>query len=96
MSLEMTYLPHYRLDDGRPRISKAYRLNLQNLRIAVLLNAAGSILICLFGSPLLGLFTDNPEILTLARPILLIDIFVEIGRAFNPASRIIPSAARRL
>ena len=57
--------------------------DIQNLRIAVLLNAAGSTLICLFGSPLLGLFTENPEILTLARPILLIDIFVEIGRAFN-------------
>lgn len=68
---------------GAGEYDKAYRLNLQNLRIAVLLNAAGSILICLFGSPLLGLFTGNPEILTLARPILLIDIFVEIGRAFN-------------
>ena len=68
---------------GAGEYDKAYRLNLQNLRIAVLLNAAGSTLICLFGSPLLGLFTENPEILTLARPILLIDIFVEIGRAFN-------------
>jgi len=68
---------------GTGEYEKAYRLNLQNLRIAVLLNAAGSLLICLFGSPLLRLFTDNPEILTLARPILVIDIFVEIGRAFN-------------
>lgn len=32
---------------GAGEYDKAYRLNLQNLRIAVLLNAAGSTLICL-------------------------------------------------
>lgn len=69
---------------GAGEYDKAYRLNMQNLRIAVLLNAAGSTLIFLFGGPLMGLFTDSAEIMALARPILFIDIFVEIGRAFNP------------
>ena len=68
---------------GAGEYDKAYRLNMQNLRIAVLLNAAGSTLIFLFGGPLMGLFTDSAEIMALARPILFIDIFVEIGRAFN-------------
>ncbi|MDY2652082.1 MAG: MATE family efflux transporter, partial [Eisenbergiella porci] len=68
---------------GAGEYDKAYRLNMQNLRIAVLLNAAGSTLIFLFGEPLMGLFTDSAEIMALARPILFIDIFVEIGRAFN-------------
>ena len=68
---------------GAGEYDKAYRLNLQNLRIAVLLNIAGSSLICLFGRPLLRLFTDDPAIFAMAAPILFIDIFVEIGRAFN-------------
>lgn len=68
---------------GAGEYDKAYRLNMQNLHIAVLLNAAGSTLIFLFGGPLMGLFTDSAEIMALARPILFIDIFVEIGRAFN-------------
>lgn len=68
---------------GAGEYDKAYRLNLQNLRIAVLLNIAGSSLICLFGRPLLKLFTDDPAIFAMAAPILFIDIFVEIGRAFN-------------
>ncbi len=68
---------------GAGEYDRAYRLNLQNLRIAVALNLTGSVLILLFGRPLMGLFTDDPQILALAAPILFIDIFVEIGRAFN-------------
>ncbi len=68
---------------GAGEYDRAYRLNLQNLRIAVSLNLMGSLLILLFGRPLIGLFTDDPQILALAAPILFIDIFVEIGRAFN-------------
>lgn len=68
---------------GAGEYDKAYRLNLQNLRIAVLLNLAGSTLICIFGRSLLTLFTDDPAIFAMAAPILFIDIFVEIGRAFN-------------
>lgn len=68
---------------GAGDYERAYRLNLQNLRIAVTLNVIGSTLIFLFGQPLIRLFTDSPEIIALAAPIMFIDIFVEIGRAFN-------------
>ena len=68
---------------GAEEYDKAYRLNLQNLRIAVLLNLIGSSLICIFGRQLLRLFTDDPAIFTLAAPIFFVDIFVEVGRAFN-------------
>ncbi len=68
---------------GAEEYDKAYRLNLQNLRIAVLLNLIGSTLICIFGRPLLHLFTDDPAIFAMAAPIFFVDIFVEIGRAFN-------------
>lgn len=68
---------------GAGDYEKAYRLNQQNLRIAIVLNVVFSTAIFLFGKPLIGLFTDNPEIIAMAAPIMFIDIFVEIGRAFN-------------
>jgi Na+-driven multidrug efflux pump len=36
-----------------------------------------------FGSYIIRLFTDNPEIIRIARVIMLVDLFVEIGRGFN-------------
>lgn len=68
---------------GAKKFDQAYRLNLQNLRIAVVLNALLSSLLFLFGEPLLGLFSNDPEILRMGKLLLLIDIFVEIFRGFN-------------
>ena len=68
---------------GAGEYERAYQLNLQSLKIAVSLNAIGSIFILIFGEYLLGFFTSSLEIIRLARPILIIDIFVELGRAFN-------------
>lgn len=68
---------------GAKEYDKAYRLNQQVLRTAVLLNLVLSFLFFLAERPLVGLFTKNEEILTMAKGILFIDMFVEIGRAFN-------------
>ncbi|MDO4292978.1 MAG: MATE family efflux transporter [Eubacteriales bacterium] len=68
---------------GAKEYDKAYRLNQQVLKLAVSLNIVLSVLLFLFYRPVLGLFTRNPEILDMARIVLFIDIFVEIGRAFN-------------
>ena len=68
---------------GAGKYDQAYRLNLQNLKIVALLNGSLSTLLFFFGYPLLGLFTDDPVILTAGRTLLAIDIFVEIFRGFN-------------
>ena len=68
---------------GAGAYEQAYRLNLQNLKVVILLNASLSTLLFLFGRPLLGLFTDDPGILQIGRTLLAIDIFVEIFRGFN-------------
>lgn len=68
---------------GAKEYDKAYRLNQQVLKIAVSLNIVLSIVIYLFHQPLMSLFTDSAEIIQLSGTIFLIDIFVEIGRAFN-------------
>lgn len=68
---------------GAGRYEQAYRLNLQNLRITIVLNGTLSLLLFLFGNPLLGIFTSDPEILAMGRGLLLIDVLVEIFRGFN-------------
>lgn len=68
---------------GAGEYEKARKLNQKNLKITVGLNIFLSTCIFLFGNPLMKLFTDNPQIIAMAAPIMFIDIFVEIGRAFN-------------
>lgn len=68
---------------GAGRYEQAYRLNLQNLRITIVLNGTLSLLLFLFGNPLLGIFTSDPEILAMGHGLLLIDVLVEIFRGFN-------------
>lgn len=68
---------------GAEKYEQAYRLNLQNLKITVTLNAVLSTLLAVFGYSLLKLFTDDPQILAMGHTILFIDIFVEIFRGFN-------------
>lgn len=55
----------------------------QNLRIAVSINLILAILIYIFREQLLSIFTDDVFIIELAGRIMLIDIFVEAGRAMN-------------
>lgn len=68
---------------GAGRFEQAYRLNLQNLKITLALNVTLSLLLFLFGRPLLSLFTSDPEILKAGRTLLFLDIFVELFRGFN-------------
>lgn len=68
---------------GARAYAQAYRLNRQNLRITILTNIILSVCINLFGGLIIRIFTDNPEIIKIARAIMLIDLFVEIGRGFN-------------
>lgn len=68
---------------GAGEYEKAYRLNQQVLRLAVLLNVVLSVVIFIFHRPLMGLFTESEEIIQMTGVIFLIDIVVEIGRAFN-------------
>lgn len=68
---------------GAGKYEQAYNLNNQNLKITILLNIVISLLILIFGNNIIGLFTSNPEIIAMSRTIMIIDLFVEIGRGFN-------------
>lgn len=68
---------------GAKDFDHAYRLNKQNLKITILCNIVLSFCIFLLGGYIIQIFTDNPEIIRIARGIMLVDLFVEIGRGFN-------------
>lgn len=68
---------------GAGKYEQAYRLNLQNLKLTICMNVFLSFCIYLFSEPLLRLFTSDPVILQMGHTLMLLDIFVEIGRGFN-------------
>ena len=66
---------------GREEQEKENRLFWQSIRISAALNFTVSVLIFIFQKPLLGIFTEDPFIISLAGKILLVDIFVQLARA---------------
>lgn len=68
---------------GARRYDQAIALNRQNVRISLLTNFL--LATCLFVSAdyVMRIFTNDPQIIALARMVCLVDIFVEIGRAIN-------------
>lgn len=68
---------------GAGRQDEAERLNWRNQKLVWLLNGSLSLLIALFGRIALHLFTKDASIIELCRPILFIDIFVELARGTN-------------
>lgn len=71
---------------GAGKFDEIKTLFRQNLRLAILCNMGLSLIVLIFYKPLVGLFTDDPSVIALAGTIMVIDIFVEIGRAINHVS----------
>lgn len=68
---------------GGGRIEEANRRNWQNFGMALAANAMLSLTAMAFRYQLVGIFTDNPEIIRLGASILVVDFLVEIGRSMN-------------
>jgi putative MATE family efflux protein len=61
----------------------AYAQTLRTVRIALMFVLVFSTAIYLNSEWILGLFTDNPDIIAMGRTALLIGIFLEVGRMLN-------------
>ena len=68
---------------GSGRFAEANRRNWVNLGLAIGANAVLSLVAMAFRFQLIGIFTDNPEIIRLGAAIMVVDFLVEIGRAMN-------------
>jgi len=68
---------------GAGKEDQAYKLILRSLKKSLILSVTIAVLFAIFRNSLLGIFTDSKEIIMLAGTILIIDIFLEIGRTMN-------------
>lgn len=76
-----TIMIGYRIGAGKYEEAMALRKRIT--RIALTSNIVFSLLVIFLRRPLLGIFTDDPLIMNIASVVIVIDLFVEIGRALN-------------
>lgn len=68
---------------GQQRHQKAYELGNYVFRISFMVTLTISAVLALMGRTILGVFTDNQEIIALGCWVLIIDFLAEIGRSCN-------------
>jgi putative MATE family efflux protein len=68
---------------GGGEIHQAYKRGLNSLYIGMSSSFVMAIVFNLIGEPLLGLFTDDPSVISLGMSLLMLSLILEPGRAFN-------------
>ena len=68
---------------GAGKLDECHRGTRKAGLLAVLLGAGTAAIFALVGTPLVGLFTDDPEMVRLVSNLLCINIALEVGRALN-------------
>lgn len=68
---------------GQRRHQAAYILGNYFFRWSMIITITGSIVLALSGRSILSAFTDNPEIIAMGVWVLIIDVFLEVGRTAN-------------
>ncbi|RXI98327.1 MATE family efflux transporter [Anaerobacillus alkaliphilus] len=68
---------------GAEKLEEAYHRCLKSLKIAIFVSLGMGVLFSIFSRPFLGIFTDNPDIISLGFTLILLTIILEPGRAFN-------------
>ncbi|WP_017378810.1 MATE family efflux transporter [Paenisporosarcina sp. TG-14] len=68
---------------GANEKEEAYTRLWKSLKYALIFTVIMVILVMIFRYQLIGLFTDNPEVIKIAASVLLLGIFLETGRTMN-------------
>ncbi|MBB5174345.1 MATE family efflux transporter [Texcoconibacillus texcoconensis] len=68
---------------GEQAMKEAYLRCIKSLSIGIAISTSMAIVIAFFREPLLGIFTDNSEVIGLGGTLLLLTVILEPGRAFN-------------
>ena len=69
---------------GRGDMEKAYRVNFEAIKIALLTNVGFSTISAVFAKPIFrAMFSASDEILALVQPIMFIEVILNIGRSVN-------------
>lgn len=68
---------------GAKKKDEAYHICLYSLKAGIVIAVSVSVLSAIFSRTLISMFTSNPQIIKIAAIVLIIDIFVEVGKVFN-------------
>jgi putative MATE family efflux protein len=68
---------------GANKMEDAYKTCLRSLKISIVIAFIMALIFAVFSMPLLDLFTDKKEIISMGSMLLIIAIVLEPGRAFN-------------
>ena len=68
---------------GARKLAECDRETRKNALIGIMLGIGTASVFALFAKPILGLFTDDPQMIHLVSLLLVVDIFLEIGRVSN-------------
>ncbi|WP_170006690.1 MATE family efflux transporter [Bacillus fonticola] len=68
---------------GAGQMEEAYKRCLRSLKIAIAVSLGMALLFSIFSKSLLGIFTDNPEIIALGTVLIWLTVILEPGRSFN-------------
>ncbi|HHU91654.1 MAG TPA: MATE family efflux transporter [Halanaerobiaceae bacterium] len=68
---------------GAARIEEAYETGLRNFKTAMFFTVLASSGMAILSRYLIRIFTDDPVIIKIAVPVMIVDAFLEAGRAFN-------------
>ncbi|MGE8204840.1 MATE family efflux transporter [Heyndrickxia sp. NPDC080065] len=68
---------------GGKQFDRALRRGIRTLKIAMCASFIASLILALIGSPVLKIFTDDPQIIAIGLPVLWAIVVTEPGRAMN-------------
>jgi len=68
---------------GAERLQDAFRRGMKSINIGFVGSGVCALVFYLFSTPILQLFTHNPDIVHTGKLLLLMTIFLEPGRSFN-------------
>jgi putative MATE family efflux protein len=68
---------------GANEKEKAYRTCLKSLKLAIIISFGIGLIFAAFRLQVLSLFTESPQVLAVGGMVLMVDAFLEPGRAFN-------------
>ncbi|PWJ42223.1 MATE family efflux transporter [Sediminitomix flava] len=68
---------------GSKNYRDAYTQGISSLKIAIGISLVVALIVYSFADPILAIFTQDTQIITIAKQILLLSILMEPGRAFN-------------
>ncbi|MDQ0253327.1 putative MATE family efflux protein [Evansella vedderi] len=68
---------------GAGLMEYAYKRMYRGLRISLLVAVSGAIILAIFGEFFMGLFTSDPDIITIGAILLMIGVLIEPGRTTN-------------